>query len=72
MKIGDKVYIKTDDHNGYWWGEISSIKDEVATVNGFQTVWRVILGYNEAFYMGSIKKVIEENLFYKQWAYWEK
>ncbi len=72
MKIGDKVYIKTDNHSGYWRGEISSIKDEVATVHGFQTVWRVIRRYNEAFYMSSIKKVKEENLVYKQWAYWEK
>ncbi len=72
MKIGDKVNIETDNHSGYWWGKIISIKDEVATVYGYQTVWRIINGSNEAANIASFKKVREEDLFYKQWAYWEK
>ncbi len=69
MKKGDIVFVRRRYDGGYWMGEIDEIIDGTAVIFGTEYTYSA-KGYPYGLSMR--KKLKEEDLFYKQWAYWEK
>jgi len=69
MKIKDRVYVKRRYDAGYWAGEIHDIVNDIAIIWGTDFK-RNSKGFG--YGMAVRKKLKEEDMMYKQRAYWEK